>query len=589
MVRPLSPCAMPVVRSASDRGAAAAVEDEGESCCSGAAVGEPSDSSEQSEAAWNSFCDNEAQIHATDFAQAFLMYTSRRTNQGFENQDACHRFVESFSRCFMKEVKRNDLISKALSASRAINGSVDEMGASSSGACNGPQQPLSRSNRTPSSSLSEEEHPAPTSTRRLLRRLSLTKALLKRHSKALLRRKRSRGDGGSGNSWAKTNATRTVKIQAECIKQGVVHYTITGRRYRDGNSPRTATGDISDDDLEDPSGGDSAATSVWEKCGLKLLRTSAGYMLEFYVPPKSSRAKHGLFCCRVMEARETTALEMPEKDNTFMLKVERNSEFVISMEDTSDMRLWLSLLRHCIQEGNTDRSRPEFARVHIPEKGQLHPLGDPRNSPNAFRILGASDALSGGGSGGSSGDRPVPEGAVGGCAEDGTPLIEFPWFHGTLSRSDAAMFVLRDGLQAHGVFLVRQSETRKGEYVLTFNFQGRAKHLRLAMNAMGQARVQHLWFHSIFDLLEHFRIHPIPLESGGASDVTLTAFVCRPFNSSPAPPAPPPTDGGETGVSQLLIRSGASIRTRAQSLEREMQGIDGGPGARAKDNPYSFV
>uniref|UniRef100_A0A3Q3WH46 SH2 domain-containing protein n=1 Tax=Mola mola TaxID=94237 RepID=A0A3Q3WH46_MOLML len=212
-------------------------------------------------------------------------------------------------------------------------------------------------------------------------------------------------------------------------------------------------------------------------------------------------------CGSITDVRSTTALEVPDKENTFLLQVlDGSAQYVIETRDAVQMRAWLGDIRNgiCLRwrhaaglcYGGIAGSSPLVDPLP-PELPPRAPLDEPETCL-AF--------------------SPVAEAAE-------HPLSECQWFHGTLSRLKAAQLVLAGGPASHGVFLVRQSETRRGEYVLTFNFQGKAKHLRLSLNEDGQCRVQHLWFQSIFDMLEHFRVHPIPLESGGASDVTLISFV----------------------------------------------------------------
>ncbi|XP_046739755.1 SH2B adapter protein 1 [Diprion similis] len=559
---------------------------------------------------WAEFCDRHARAAASDFAKAFCTYVNLNLPESaratLSHRDFLRKFVDTFCEHFETEFLRRSTRSPSYDTRLHNQASGNDVDANPPNNQNNTRPPVRASSNEEFSDYSEQDgepvSPKPVH-KPFFRRLSF-KGLKK--GKGFFHKQQSDEVelSHSEHRRDKHSKAKLSKIVVECRKEGIVNCLI---------------------------GENIDGTQKWEKCRLALVKAIGGYMLEFYSPPKAFKPRSGVFCFRITEARETTALEMPDHENTFVLKAEQNLEFVIEAHDSNDMRSWLATIKYCMRSAPTtsnatgstpgdpaansvahssnsdgERVRANSASKNtrtIQDHHSLEEQGNPPELPPRLRLSSNSnldllypshqemEELSG-----NDGDLDLS-----------TSLREYRWFHGTLPRSDAAQLVLHSAANGHGVFLVRQSETRKGEFVLTFNFQGRAKHLRMTLNDQGQCRVQHLWFPAIHDMLEHFRQNPIPLESGGTADVTLTEYVV-------ANPASRPTHHVTTGASSQQPQErrpatapeprevqthGGPIRTRAESLERlEQQNIaeqqlqvtgSGSSGGRAVQNTYSFL
>ncbi|XP_044261143.1 SH2B adapter protein 1 isoform X1 [Tribolium madens] len=475
---------------------------------------------------WMEFCERHASIAAQDFSKSCIQFMSLNLSESAKAtityKDFLKKFLDTFTEHFETDFnKRKSQINKIPNGASRI---VDDISEPEEGSPKMPHKPF-------------------------FRRLSFK---MLRKGKDLFHKQHS------DEVDLAHNKTKLAKIVVECRKEGIVSYSTPESLDQPGGPPK------------------------WEKCRLALVKAVGGYMLEFYSPPKATKPRSGVFCALITEARETTALEMPDHENTFVLKANNSLEFVILARDTDDMRSWLATIKYCIRLGagygdtapgdhrDYPSDAPELPPRHVSGRG-----GDRLASNSNFDMYP------------STGDNISME------TDIGQTLKKEFWFHGTLGRSEATNLVLHDGARGHGLFLVRQSETRTGEFVLTFNFQGRAKHLRMTINDQGQCRVQHFWFQSIYEMLEHFRQQPIPLESGGNSDVTLTDFVVNSAargqlqgsigRSSQAstngvhdrrvPPIPE--------IRQVQTHNG-SVRTQETTLEQISE-------ARAVENQYSFV
>ncbi|EZA51794.1 hypothetical protein DMN91_003861 [Ooceraea biroi] len=556
---------------------------------------------------WSEFCERHARASASEFAKAFCAYVSltlpESARTSLSHRDFLKKFVDSFCEHFENEYLRHNVRSLSLHDTRSAAANERDINLSSQNTNN---PPVRASSHEEFSDYSEHEgeavSPKP-AHKPFFRRLSF-KGLKK--GKSFFHKQQSDEVELSHSEHRKDKHSKAKlsKIVVECRKEGIVN-SLMGENI-DG-------------------------TQKWEKSRLALIKAIGGYMLEFYSPPKAVKPRSGVFCSAITEARETTALEMPDHENTFVLKTQ-NMEFVIEAHDSNDMKSWLATIKYCMRTAQqsfcsssgqsdslgdslghgsvtigseSDRLRANSASKAFRSFGHEHnedSQANPPELPPRLRMRSSSNLEL------CSSQQEIEQMSTNeGELDLSSSLREYPWFHGTLPRSDAAQLVLHSAANGHGVFLVRQSETRKGEFVLTFNFQGRAKHLRMTLNDQGHCRVQHLCFPAIYDMLEHFRQNAIPLESGGTADVTLTEYVVAANHTSRSSGHHNVAVGANVQQSQERrpmvvpesreVRTyGGSIRTRVESLERleqqstiaEQQGSASSTG-RAVQNTYSFL
>lgn len=227
---------------------------------------------------WVDFCERQARAAAQDFAKACIQYLQNNANDPSArppttNKEFMKKFCEYFSEHFELEMVKLKALHKVPNGTHTGHDESD---------------------------YSEDTDSPKTQHKPFFRRLSF-KGL--RRGKGLFHKQHSDEVELSSNL-NKHNKTKLAKIVVECRKEGLVNY-------------------LTPESLEQP-----GSPQKWEKCRLALVKTVGGYMLEFYSPPKSQKPRSGVFCFLITEARETTALEMPDHENTFVLKVlSSESEF----------------------------------------------------------------------------------------------------------------------------------------------------------------------------------------------------------------------------------------------------------------------
>ncbi|KAM7338842.1 hypothetical protein ACRRTK_002326 [Alexandromys fortis] len=248
-------------------------------------------------------------------------------------------------------------------------------------------------------------------------------------------------------------------------------------------------------------------------------------------PPRSWQG----FC----EYHQVTALEMPDRENTSVVKVKGPSEYILETTDAFHEKAWVSDIQECLSPRSCPATSPCIMTLPLtPGTSFLTKDTDSLELPclNPSESLSSQDLLLGPSN---SNDRfsasiaashfdsmellslelpphiPIEEEPP---TETVYPLSAPP--SPEYSRSRCRVISVPGGVRNEGVSVSLRRSLVPWHVLSTQGCPGKAKHLCLSLNEEGQCQVQ-----SIFDMFEHFRVHPIPVESGGYSDAVLVSYV----------------------------------------------------------------
>ncbi|KAK3734269.1 hypothetical protein QZH41_008856 [Actinostola sp. cb2023] len=122
---------------------------------------------------------------------------------------------------------------------------------------------------------------------------------------------------------------------------------------------------------------------------------------------------------------------------------------------------------------------------------------------------------------------------------DDTPLQDEEWFHGKISRDEC-----KKRLKDDGEYLVRESATKNGEYVLSAKDKGALRHFIIQKTEEGTVRFEDNAFPTVRELLNYHILHKAPVTKKSGAMVTTPV---------PRPDLKPRTDKWSLSHSRIQI------------------------------------